>query len=817
MCMIGKYLLKNIMSKPLRTLLLVVCILCFSFVSVLSLDMTGELEPMVYGMMSQITGTSDILAATKTGTEQTYALSEEADQLLLFEAQNSYIRVEPEFYTYFHRDAFQIMYCDYELAYRMQLIDRPIQLGAEEAAVTPLFAEQFGYTVGEQVELYDEAGVAHRYEIAAVTAGKGISNGRAAVFVNQEQFHILSSVKKANLLYVDVLEDSRIGQVKAELEQADYNLELQVFREDEALKEMVATVAAMFAMIFAICFLLVIFVTISVNGRIIHERMSVVGTFRSLGFSPAFVTKLLMGENILYGLLGSGLGVWLYSLCREALFGSVYSVSATSDITVNMEIDRLNPLFILLTVVFVILVECGCPLKEVIKTSKMSIRDIIFDNKDTAYQMSRGTVVFGVVSLLGAVLLMLADRGVWTNIASFVLMICAVAMLFPCVLKLITTGLLKLLEEKSPLAKLAVRECIARKSTVGSAVLCVTASSLALIIFMFADTIDAIYKIDTYHADVIATVGYQEEPAQFSYIKDLEGVTSVESIYTTFESIELNGTAMDMNVFGLPEQGFALLTGIHGLPKQMENHQVYMDKGVCDKLGLVVGQEVELVFGAETFLPARKTLTLAGYIDSYQYDTTSKGIVISQKMYVDIYHDYPTKLLIACEDAQAVKNQMEKYSATKLEGIQTLQEYQEEWQQKGQDLKGLLTFIIVLGIGLTVIGIISNQIVGFQGRRRECAVLLSTSMTRGKLCYMLMLETAVSSAVALLTALPAAALAVYPLKKALVALAGELPMVVNGKNYVLFLVALWVVFTAVSLFPMKELRKMQIAAQLKYE
>ena len=129
----------------------------------------------------------------------------------------------------------------------------------------------------------------------------------------------------------------------------------------------------------------------------------------------------------------------------------------------------------------------------------------------------------------------------------------------------------------------------------------------------------------------------------------------------------------------------------------------------------------------------------------------------------------------------------------------------------------MFTLIIVIGVGLTVIGMISNQLIGFEGRRRECAVLLSTSMSREKLSRMLFLESAISSGIALLCAFPYAFLAMTPLGQALNMVAGSFDMEYKPGLYLIFLFVLRIVFSMVAIFPIRSLKKMNIAMQLKYE
>ena len=132
--------------------------------------------------------------------------------------------------------------------------------------------------------------------------------------------------------------------------------------------------------------------------------------------------------------------------------------------------------------------------------------------------------------------------------------------------------------------------------------------------------------------------------------------------------------------------------------------------------------------------------------------------------------------------------------------------------------KVIITVIIVIALGMTAIGMISNQLIGFEGRKKECAVMLSTAMGRGKLSSVLLLEafitaftasgvgtiigtflTTVFKAASADAAIPVMTLEIDPLKN------------------IIFFVLLTLVFTGTVLFPIKNLKKMKISEQIKYE
>lgn len=818
MSIIGKHVTKNLFAKPFRTFLLLICICCCTFVALLCFDIVGSMELMVKTMLTQITGTSDIIVSDSVGVEDTFDISYEADQLLVYERQDGITKIPEGFYSYFQKDSFLVDTMDYALAYKMRLIGTPLELKKDEAAITPLLADKMGWKEGDTITLTDDFQKQHKYTITEIVPMAGISNGRRTVYLGKEGYAQLTTDSRATMVYIDVLKDEEAKEASKELEKLAYNGHVSLLIDSEENKEVIRQLSILLLLIFAVCFFLVIFVAISVSSRIICERMAVVGTFRSLGLSPSFTTKLLLMESGLYGLLGSGFGVILYALARAAIFNSIFSVNSDAAFEVTIEMTPLNPLAVLGAILLGIGVMCICPLKEIRRTAKMAIRDIIFDNKDTAYQIRKSTVIVGIFCAITAAVTFFMKQNIGAQLICFAMMIVAVSMLFPLLLKLVAKlfgGMFETLN--MPVAHMASVECYAKKSTVGSSVLCVTASTLAIIIFIFVSTLGSIYDLHTYDCDVHACIDRGQTEARFSYVQDLEGVKETELLYKYETDVIINDKKQMVTIFGLNEGGYNLFTAIQGCPDTLEHDSILLDSSLARKMGVQMGDEVSVTFDALSYLPITKPMKVAGLVNGYNYDTTGNVMVLSKDMFTDMYHEQPGEILIRCENPEEIVSALTKYSGTVLSTIETIEEYNRSWREKEKGTRGMMIAIIAFGVGLTVIGMVSNQLIGFEGRKRECAVLASTSMTREKLSRMFLLESMIASGISLLIALPTAFVAFAPFKRILENIAAEMNIVYNMRFYVLFLGVLWIVFTGVSLFPIRKLKKMNLAAQLKYE
>lgn len=818
MSIIGKYLLKNIFAKPFRTFLLLICICCCTFVALFSLDIVGSMELMVKTMLTQITGTSDIIVSDQVGVEAGYDMSYEADQLLVYERTDGVIKIPDGFYSYFQKDSFTVKTMDYALAYQMRLIGKKLDLEKDEAAITPLLAEKMDWNKGDTVTLTDDLQKLHTFKIVEVVPLTGLANGQRTVFLGKDGYDQLTKKNRATTVYVDVRKDEEAKAASKELEKLAYNGNVSLLIDSEENEEVIKQLSILLLMIFLVSFFLVIFVAISVSSRIVCERMAVVGTFRSLGLSPSFATKILLMENGLYGLIGSGIGVLLYVLSRSSIFNSVFSISTNSVFEVNIEMTPLNPIAIMGTVLLGIFVMCACPLKEILKTSKMAIRDIIFDNKDTAYQIRKTTVVVGMICGLTAMVTFLLKKSIGAQLVCFVMMIVAISLLFPLIIKYVAKSLGKIFEKLNmPIAHMASIECYARKSTVGSGVLCVTASVLAIIIFVFVSTLGSVYDLHTYDCDVHGVISRGQDEAHFQYVNNLEGVLETEILYKYETDIRINKQKQTVTVFGLNEGGYRLFTAIENCPDTLDNDSILLDQSYAKRIGVHIGNEITITFDANSYLPITKNMKVAGLVNAYDYDTTGNVVVLSKDMFVDMYHAQPGEILVRCNNPKEIVSQLKKYSGTLLYTVETIEEYNQSWKEKEKGTRGMMYAIIVFGVGLTVIGMISNQLIGFEGRRRECAVLASTSMTREKISRLFILESMLASGISLLVALPTAFVAFVPFKRIIESLAAEITIVYDIKMYVIFLGTLWVIFTLVALFPIRALKRMNLAEQLKYE
>lgn len=821
MKIIFKHTLKNVFKKPLRTLLVIFCVMICSLSALLCFDMSGALKGMFRNLYGQYLGSMDVLVSGTDFDEDLMTDPElpESNKVAIYGTTNIFTHDLEGEYTYFEQDTITIMGFDLENAVKMGMIPFNRILADNEVALSQDFAEKYGYSEGDTIILHDEVKAEHEYKVVLIvdSHGKGLMAQNTAVMSVEGMTALVSDMKIAQVA-IDVKNDAEVSAAVDHIKEQYPNLKAESLFDNDQMNDFIDQMTKMFFVLFAVCVLMVIFVTISISERIICERMSVVGTFRSLGLSTRLTTFILLLENAFYGLVGSSLGCLLYAVLRAGLFDSLLTAKDAQGNAIAIELGGINPLLVLSIIACAVLVECLCPIKEVLKAVKTPIRDIIFSNKNTEYKFHRVSTVIGIACAVAALILAFVPNGFFQKIAQFALMTVALSLLFPYLLNFAGRLFSKIFDRRGmPIAKLAVTEVYTKKSTVGSSILITTAAALAIVVYTVATSLSAMVDTRFFSSEVYITPNYTQKTAYYSFIEDLDTVKDVEYIYNSMDNIRINGTDVkNASIISVDDNGYDLFTGISDVPV-LAGSEASFSKVLAKKYDIGVGDEVTLEFHKDSYYPIIKTFTVASLCNTSQYDEGGSIIVLSEEVTKEIYGDYPGMILVSTDDPIGVDKSVEKYAKGAYSSSYTNEEYDAESRANSAGIMSIISFAIVLGISLTFIGSVSNLLIGFDGRKRECAILLSTSLSQKQLSRMFFLESLLSSGLALVAAIPMGILMQKPIFGSLSAISASVEITTGIGAYILFVLALWIIFILTSRFPIRAAKKMKLSEQLKYE
>lgn len=821
MGIILKHTIKNIFKRPGRTFLLTLCIFLCSISASLCLDMTGSVKRLFSNYFGSLVGSTDMEFINLTSIdEEIFNELPENRHLLISSSFTPFYRRDPQMYSYAIETDVSVITTDLKKAHEMNVLLTEMELTENETAMTSELAELLGYSVGDTVEFYDELGEKKEFTIKLLMERGGIVNDRNVCIISPEGMERLTGGETSYLqALIDFTNDSDADIAEEYLKEHYPEAEILNIRHNEDIDEAVNQISIIFYTLFAVCLLVVIIITVTVAERIMNERMAVVGTLRSLGVSQRRTAFILMLENILYALMGSVPGLIVYEAIRLPLLNAMF-VSDTD----SLDFGAMNTGVKIAVIIGAVILESACTIKETAAASRTAIRDIIFLNKDTEFRFSKVKTVIGIIALTAGIILLFVKNQAAASIICFIGLVLGLYLLFPYV-SVYGARLFETIFEKAGMsvARLAAAEAGTKKSTIASGALIAAASSICMLLFIFSDSLYGLFSGESFDTDIVM-IGTSSLDYLYDYIDDLEGVISTENVYyMPYSYLEVNGKEIkNVAVFGddyEPEEGTRQFISIEGLPEAIGSDEFYCSRIFAEETGIKLGDTVELNINSDSFIPVRLKLKLSGYINTVYFDPTGKGIMLSRENYIACNSDTPMYILVRCEEgyADTLTDSIGKYSSGTIDEAKTYDAYLEQMKNENSSEAMMIKMLGFIGLALTFVGVVSNQLIGFESRKRENAVLLSVAMKKDQLRKMLLIETIISSILPIIVSVPLGMLLSLPIRSIMYSTGTQLPLIFDIPELMGLTVILLIVFSLTVLFPYKSLRKMKLSEQLKYE
>ena len=331
-----KHTFKNIWSKKIRTLMLLFCIIAAAFVAALSFDMTNSLKNILRAGFASMYGNGNVILSYSHGIEESDfdgVKDYEYDRVLLAGRYSKVYKRDDEMYAYYNEKTLTTYGANPEDLNNMHLLGTKVTFGDDECVISKEYAQDFHLSEGSKVTIYGDNSVPVEYTVKAIVPYFGIVDKGYVAVVTEEGMKRLSydhSIQYTMGL-IKVHNEKELKAFCEILEEQMPTAMIENLVTGKTVTTQVAQFSAVFYFLFAICVLLVVFVTISLSERIMVERLSTIGTLRSLGVSVKATTLIVLLENALYGLIGGAIGTAIYSMVRDPLFNGMFTINSGSD------------------------------------------------------------------------------------------------------------------------------------------------------------------------------------------------------------------------------------------------------------------------------------------------------------------------------------------------------------------------------------------------------------------------------------------------------------------------------------------------------
>ena len=812
--MLLKYTLRNIFTKKGRLVILMLCIIVACFTANLAIELSGALKGMVSQMIRGMYGNTNFAVAClsnlETVDEHTFDDCPVAINYVIPSGLDKReITRSEHYYNYALSETVSVnAFNDPKAAEQMGLF-RGVTIPADGSiAIGSRYAERCNYKVGDTITLYDrdekEVPLTVESIFKEITFLGGKDDGLYAV-ISQSQYEAIAGSEPANRCLVQVIHNRDKKAFQEYMEQNHRGLLLQSLEAPESLEKMLDNVVSVLYLLFALVFILVIFVTVSFTEKIIVERMTVIGTLRSIGMSIYKTTAILLFENIMYGLTGGIIAMIGYLVLRTVVLRLVPEL--------EMMMGPPNILKLVLIVLGAVFIEVLVPLKEVLKAVKTSIRDIIFESRDSEYRINYPSTILGFVLVAVGIVLGLFTKMLIPAIASLLLIVIGGGLAVRFIVRKITWWFAGIFAKKGmPVAELAAKECGSKKPNSGNAILAVSTICAATAVVIGGITFASGLGKPTYDTDVVVEYCAQKEK-KYQYINELEGVEKTEFIYYTDEAISYGGKSIMTEVFKMPE-GDDIIP-FHGADKNIAADEIILDEIAAHQSGAKVGDTITVTFHSDGIIPVQKTLRVKQILPCDSLSFMAK-VIIAPDLYSSLFSKKVSMIMIKSSNPEATKKAISD-TMTMGEKVQTVQDL--ATAEKG-DIIGItigLIASIVTSVALTLIGISGNQVIGFISRKKEYAMLHSCACDQASIIRMIWIENGMLFGISVLFA----GILSIPLVKILSRIfeISELGIYATPHYGLILicLVVLWGITMLTARSPIKGLKKMNTAAELKYE
>jgi len=812
-----KTTLRNIIGKPFRSILVIFSIFVCSMTALFCFDIAKSESKFFDVAFKVMAGEGDITILGEDVDLSTLPADFPEFDYMDYRLFNEikYNDIEGEYYIV-HADRIRVTSVDITQAGIMDIVPTGLELGDGQVIVTRGYANAFECDIGDTINLHDRDGNLVELEVVNIvpTGTMNLMRRGRSCIVNENTGDILLAGRHQNPNHMlNIHDDSQVTRAMEMLRELYPNANVNRLTPSDSMMDSTKEFMGLMFMVFAIAFLLVIFITASLCERIVSERMSYIGTLRSLGLSARSTGLILLIENVLYALIGSVPGTIIYVIFRDSIMSSVYITSPDMS---NDIIPKLSPLVVIGVILGAVVVECIIPLRAQLKALKVSIRDIIFDNRDTEYKLSKSGIVLGVILAVIGVISFFLRKDIFAAATCLISSVMAVAFLYPLILKKITSFIASRMRKSDKECwALASVETGSRKSAVGSGILSVSSSAMSIIILSIALTMMGSVQTNKFDCDVV--VDTTKDAAHYTFAERMDGVTETELLYGTSDYIMYQDREIMADFYGMPEGGFTMYNGYVNVPAVADG-MIAVDSSWAQKNGISEGDVITLTFNSDSVFPIVREFTVAGTFKNLDMINTEVAFVTSIDDYISIYHDAPAKLLIRCDDPDGIASEIKTYAVGLYDEVQTAEEIRQKNEEDNRTTVLIFTSIIVVALAMTAIGMTSNQLIGFEGRKKECAVMLSTAMTKETLISILFRESFLSAVISGTLGLLTGSLLVLVIKDAL---GNSTSLYMNVVYNPLYTLLLWLgmiaLFGLTVLFPIRSLKKMKISEQIKCE
>ena len=834
-----KHIMRNIKENIGRTSLIVVSLFGVALLLSIALGISFSFKSLWDSLADSIMGGFN--ATVESTTEENLTI----DRIKEVGVDFDYLGISGYNYGYIkYKDEFvssPLVGLSIDEAIDMKMISLPkvdkVVLKENEIITSSTFAKENKIKKGSKINYYDEDGVIHELTVKYIAEDSGAFLQELSFVSNNDTFLKILGTKeiKYEFFCLKYKGNKDLMVLKDDLNKIEDDYGLDFYMEEEPdLMDLVGNWLKI-GIIAIIMVLIVVYFTLnSIVKIIINERIPVIGSFRSVGASVSKMNFILLMEMATYGLIGGISGGLTGLVFTKTIFLVFEMVDEMLGITIKMgSFEIYGFIIIVLTVLLLVLFQISLSISEILRSSKLSIKDCIFNKHESIYKYSVTKLLFGFCFLaIGIISLIFNSKLNFTfSVISIISIFTSIAFLLPSFTRFLSKYLDKV---DNPVLHMAKNTIVNNKLQINTNVIVAVMMCVSLISFALLNYSIKNYKssLDMVQSDLYV-VAASEHNSVTNDLRAIDNIDRVSVLYvedfalyysslkfannkvnelTVLYSDDYEALAKDSNVIDVDAK----------LANNLKDNEVIVSEYFKEIYDLKIGDIVVLngINEEERFtVETPMNLKIVGFADTSAMNHMS--IILSEKIIEDTvdYFSEQHYFVQLSKDAKLkdVKKDILKNLTDKMPQVLTKKEYVDITKEAMEEIYISIIEIILVIIGVALVGIINNQSVSFLERKREMAVLYSTAMSRSQLNKMIFIEVFLSYFISALVSIIFTIMLLILLKQTLMVLGLYIPITFSIVSILILMFVIGIIMTVIYLVMKRKIKKMNIVEELKYE
>jgi len=647
--------------------------------------------------------------------------------------------------------------------------EKNIELKENEVIISSKLAKEFDLEENNEFEYYGRNGIKNTLKVKYIVSSL-VNLAPVEIVTNESTY--LNIIDKEEISYSMLFgtykEEKNISDC---IDNLEMNYGLRFNKYEESTSEMIKSYLYP-AVIIGILVFAVIFVSLnSIVKIIINERVSVIGTFRSIGTTKKQVIKMLILEMLMYTVIPTILGACIGVLATKGMSSIIEMMLMTFGSNEKIDLTKYILPVSLITVTVTILFQMILSIMELIKVSKMSIKDSIFNKHTSIYKYSILKILAGLFFLIIGIVTIVKYNQLtyWYCLIGILSVFISIALLVPVV----SRYLIKVLEKsKNPIIVMATNTLKNSSLQINTNIIFIITVSVSLVIY---SPFTYMTSVETSKQNQVNSEIYGEEigvdvttiPDKTDEFYKLENVKDVSAIFDitinnyVYDTIKIANHSIKeihlvySNDYDKLLRNSNLLNVETDLASNLGKYEIIVSEYYKNIYDFREGDVVVLNWTTDEehfIMETPINLKIVGFADlsKLQNNTILVSSELGQELNQLLFKGFSnTKYFIdlndnssesAKETRKTIISELGIHSNTITGNVFTKEGYIKNVKSSSETYMTFMIIIVVAIVGLALIGIINNQTVSFMERRRELATLYSIAMSRKQLKNMILIE-----------------------------------------------------------------------------